>query len=178
MPTSVRRHSGWPASSPKPWSSWATAPTSGAAARALRQAGYAGRIFFDVGAVAEETLSPENAEAVEGAYVVHPTSLGGSSLTNTTSAGLARRDFVFRYIQQNGSFSGFALYASDAVQLIATAARVGRSVDRGRLRVYLETQITEGIAGSYSFAPIRHGGMEPASLGVFTVFKGAWTRVS
>ncbi|RKR88601.1 amino acid/amide ABC transporter substrate-binding protein (HAAT family) [Micromonospora pisi] len=157
---------------------WATAPTSGATARALRDAGYQGPIFFDAGAVAEETLSDQNADAVEGAFVVHPMALSGSSLTNTTSAGLARRDFVFRYIQAHGSFSGFAPYASDAVQLIAAAARLANSVDRGRIRVYLARQVTEGIAGSYAFAPIRHGGMEPDSLGVFTVSRGEWTRIS
>ncbi|MGI5214300.1 ABC transporter substrate-binding protein [Plantactinospora sp. CA-290183] len=157
---------------------WATAPTSGAAARALRDAGYEGDIFFDAGAVAEETLSPDNTPAVEGAYVVHPISLSGSSLTNTTSAGLARRDFVFRYLRQYGSFSGFAPYASDALQLIANAARLGKSVDRGRLRAYLQNQVTEGIAGAYSFGPIRHGGMEAGSLGVFKVSRGAWSRIS
>ncbi|WP_326562520.1 ABC transporter substrate-binding protein [Micromonospora sp. NBC_01796] len=157
---------------------WATAPSSGAAARALRDAGFEGPIFFDAGAVAEETLSAENAKAVEGSFVVHPMSLSGSSLTNTTSAGLARRDFVFRYIQAHGSFSGFAPYASDAVHLITAAARLANSVDRGRLRVYLARQVTEGIAGSYAFAPIRHGGMEPDSLGVFTVSRGEWTRIS
>jgi branched-chain amino acid transport system substrate-binding protein len=157
---------------------WATAPSSGAAARALRQAGYDGPIFFDALAVTEETLSAVNATAVEGAFVVHPMALSGSSLTNTTSAGLARRDFVFRYIQQHGSFSGFAPYASDALHLITSAARLASSVDHGRLRVYLARQVIEGIAGSYAFAPIRHGGMEPDSLGVFTVSRGEWTRIS
>lgn len=157
---------------------WATAPFSGAAARALRQADYTGPILFDPGAVAEETLSGKNIPAVEGAYAVHPISLGGSSLTNTTTAGLARRDFVYRYVHEHGSFSGFAPYASDAVQLVVNAARLAKSVDRGRLRAYLGNQITEGIAGAYSFAPIRHGGMDAHSLGIFTVSSAAWSRVS
>ncbi|MGI5145653.1 ABC transporter substrate-binding protein [Plantactinospora sp. CA-294935] len=157
---------------------WGTAPFSGKAARVLRQADYEGRIFFDAGAVAEDTLSEANAPAVEGAYAVHPGSLGSSSLTNTSTAGLDRRDFVYRYIHLHGSFSGFAPYASDSLRLIVNAARLGKSVDRGRLRAYLGNQITEGIAGAYSFAPIRHGGMEPDSLGVFTVVSGAWSRVS
>ncbi|GIG85688.1 ABC transporter substrate-binding protein [Plantactinospora endophytica] len=157
---------------------WGTAPFSGTAARALRQTGFEGRIFFDAGAVAEDTLSEANAAAVEGAYVVHPGSLGSSALTNTTTAGLDRRDFIYRYIHLHGSFSGFAPYASDSLRLVVNAARLGKSVDRGRLRAYLGTQITEGIAGAYSFAPIRHGGMEPDSLGVFTVVSGSWSRVS
>ncbi|AVT30185.1 ABC transporter substrate-binding protein [Plantactinospora sp. BC1] len=157
---------------------WGTAPFSGTAARALRQTGYEGRIFFDAGAVAEDTLSETNAPAVEGAYVVHPASLNSSSLTNTSTAGLDRRDFVYRYIHLYGSFSGFAPYGADALRLIVNAARLGKSVDRGRLRAYLGNQITEGIAGAYAFAPIRHGGMEPDSLGVFTVVSGSWSRVS
>jgi branched-chain amino acid transport system substrate-binding protein len=157
---------------------WGTSPYSGAAARALRHVGYTGGLFLDAGAVSEEFLSAENASAVEGAYVVHPVSLSGSSLTNTTTAGLARRDFIYRYLHQHGSFSGFAPYGADAIRLIADAARRGKSVDRGRIRAYLATQVTEGIAGAYSFSPIRHGGMEPDSLGVFTVASGAWSRVS
>ncbi|MBM0229871.1 MULTISPECIES: hypothetical protein [Micromonospora] len=46
------------------------------------------------------------------------------------------------------------------------------SVDRGRLRAYLQT---EGIAGGYAFAPIRRGGMERDSLGLYVVTQGTWT---
>jgi branched-chain amino acid transport system substrate-binding protein len=35
--------------------------------------------------------------------------------------------------------------------------------------------VTEGIAGGYAFAPIRHGGMERDSLGVYVVTQGTWT---
>lgn len=157
---------------------WGTSPFAGAAARAVRDAGYTGALFFDAGAVGEELLADRNSPAVEGAYAVHPISLSGSSLTNTTTAGLARRDFVYRYIHEHGAFSGFAPYGADAVRLIADAARLGKSVDRGRIRAYLATQVVEGIAGAYSFSPIWHGGMAPDFLGVFTVSNGAWSRVS
>jgi branched-chain amino acid transport system substrate-binding protein len=157
---------------------WAPAPYAGAAARALRKNGYQGKLFFEPGAVAEDTLNERNSPAMEGALVVHPMSLGGSSLTNTTTAALDRRDFVFRYVQRHGSFSGFAPYGADALRLIANSARFANSVDRGRLRAYLESQSVEGLVGSYAFTPIRHGGMEADSLGVFTVSQGAWSRIS
>jgi branched-chain amino acid transport system substrate-binding protein len=157
---------------------WAQAPDSGAAALALQKAGFAGRKFFDPGAVAEETLTGAVAPAVEGGYVVHPKSLAGSTMTDTTRADLVRRDFVNRYIQKYGGFSGFAPYASDALTMVASAARAGRSVDRGRIRVFLETQVAEGIAGSYQFAPISHGGMEADSLAVFTISSGSWQKFS
>ncbi|MFI6821882.1 ABC transporter substrate-binding protein [Micromonospora sp. NPDC050187] len=157
---------------------WGTAPDSGTAARALRRAGHDGLFFFDAGAVVEDTLSGRNAEAVEGAFAVHPISLTHSTLTNTTTAALARRDFVFRYIQRHGGLSGFAPYAADALRLVGDAARVAGSVDRGRLNAHLQNQVTEGIAGSYAFTPIRHGGMERDSLGEYTVHRGSWVRVS
>ncbi|SCF37209.1 amino acid/amide ABC transporter substrate-binding protein, HAAT family [Micromonospora viridifaciens] len=157
---------------------WGTAPDSGTAARELRRAGHRGPLFFDPGAVAEDTLIGSNAAAVEGAYAVHPACLAASTLTTTTTAELARRDFTYRYIQRHGSFSGFAPYGSDAVRLLAAAARAATSVDRGRLRAYLQTQVTEGISGGYAFAPIRHGGMERDSLGVYVVSQRAWTRYS
>jgi branched-chain amino acid transport system substrate-binding protein len=155
---------------------WAQAPDAGAAATAVHAAGFRGLKFFSPGAVADDTVSAKNLEAVEDAYVVHPESLAGSSLTDTTRTDLLRREFVNRYVQRYGRFSGFAPYASDAVKLIANAARMGRSADRGRIRVYLETQVAEGIAGSYSFAPISHGGMEPDSLAVFTIAQGSWAK--
>ncbi|MGK5675859.1 ABC transporter substrate-binding protein [Micromonospora sp. URMC 106] len=157
---------------------WATAPDSAAAVGALRRAGYDGPVFLDAGAVAEETLQGGNGALMEGAYAVHPVSLGGAMLANTTMSALLRKDFVYRYVQLHGGFSGFAPYASDAVQLIADAARLSTSVDRGRLRAFLQNQVTEGMVGMYSFTPIRHGGMDQGSLGLYTVSSGAWTRVS
>jgi branched-chain amino acid transport system substrate-binding protein len=157
---------------------WATAPAAGNIARAMRTAGFAGRFFFDAGAVAEATLSGATAAAVEGAYVVHPAMLDTSALTNTTLAGLARRAFVFRYIQLHGSFKGFAPYASDALTMITAAARRAGNLEPGPLRDHLENMTIEGIAGSYAFSPDHHGGMGADSLALFTVERGAWARVS
>jgi branched-chain amino acid transport system substrate-binding protein len=158
---------------------WAQAPDSGATALALKSVlSFGGQLIFDPGAVADDTLTGDNATAAQDALAVHPASLAGTSLTDTTMADLDRRDFIYRYIQKHGAFRGFAPYTSDAVRLIANAARLGRSVDRGRIRVYMENLITEGIAGSYSFQPIDHGGMTADSLAIFQVKKGAWVRFS
>ncbi|GIF64754.1 branched-chain amino acid ABC transporter [Asanoa ishikariensis] len=158
---------------------WAQAPDSGAALAALRGASYGGQIIFDPGGVADDTLADKDKQAqASGALAVHPASLAGTSLTDTTMADLDRRDFIYRYIQKHGAFRGFAPYSSDAVRLLANAARLGRSVDRGRIRVYLENLTAEGIAGSYEFTPIAHGGMAADSLAVFEVTSGAWIRIS
>ncbi|WP_174534122.1 ABC transporter substrate-binding protein [Micromonospora chalcea] len=155
---------------------WATAPDSGAAARELRAAGHRGPIFFDAGAVADDTVQGANAAAVEGAYAVHPACLDTSAATPTTTAQLARRDFTNRYTQRHGASPDFAPYASDALQLLAWSARMATSLDRGRLRALLQAQAVEGIAGGYAFTAARHGGMEPDSLAVYRVYRGDWTR--
>ncbi|WFE38370.1 ABC transporter substrate-binding protein [Micromonospora sp. WMMD998] len=155
---------------------WGAAPDSGEAARALRRAGHHGPLFFDPGAVVDDTLSRANAKAVEGAYAVHPACLGGSALTATSGAQVARRDFDYRYTQRHGTSVGFAPYAADALHLLAAAAREATSLDRGRLRAFLQTQMVEGIAGGYAFTPDHHGGMEADSLGVYRVSQSSWTR--
>ncbi|MEV0721123.1 ABC transporter substrate-binding protein, partial [Asanoa sp. NPDC050611] len=158
---------------------WAQAPDTGTAAQAVRRLRFGEPFILDPGGVADDTLSgDDNPTAVDGSFAIHPASLAGMSLTDTTMADLDRRDFIYRYIQKHGAFRGFAPYSSDAVRLIANAARLGRSVDRGRIRVYLENLISEGIAGSYDFAPISHGGMTADSLAVFQINDGAWIRIS
>ncbi|MEU0151602.1 ABC transporter substrate-binding protein [Micromonospora fulviviridis] len=153
---------------------WGAAPDSGVAARELRRAEYTGPVLFDAGAVAEDTLGDANARAVEGAYAVHPACLGVTALTATSTTDLERRDFNYRYTQRYGASNTSAPYASDALQLIAASARMAASLDRGRLRAFLQTQVAEGIAGGYAFTPSRHGGMEPDSLAVYVVAQGAW----
>ncbi|GAB7042035.1 MULTISPECIES: ABC transporter substrate-binding protein [Catenuloplanes] len=157
---------------------WAMSPDAGKAARALRAAGYTGRFFFTPEAVTEETLSEENADAVEGSYAISPGSLGASSLTETGPEGQRRRDLIQRYVTQYGSFKGFAPYAGDGISLLIQAAFQAKSVDRGRLRAYLERSSLEGMAGAYALTTIRHGGMEADSLGVFSVNLNSWVRTS
>ncbi|WP_162908411.1 ABC transporter substrate-binding protein, partial [Allorhizocola rhizosphaerae] len=147
---------------------WALAPVSAAAVAALRGGGYTGKIFLDPGAGAGETLRGPNGSTVDGAFIVHPTVLGGAPMMATTTSGLAARDFVYRYIQEYGAFGGFAPYSADALNLLAVAARRGKSLDPQRLRGRLEGGAVEGIAGAYAFQPISHGGMEPDGLVLFT----------
>ncbi|WP_020525767.1 ABC transporter substrate-binding protein [Catelliglobosispora koreensis] len=156
---------------------WAQAPVSAAAVAAVRAAGYTGKIFLDPGAGADETLTGENSGAVDGTYIVHPTVLSGAPLTATTPSGRAARDFIFRYIQQYGTYSGFAPYAADALNLVAFAAKRAAHVDPQRLRGRLEAGAVEGIAGAYAFQPISHGGLEPDALVLFVARQGAWIRL-
>ena len=147
------------------------------AERVLRDAGFVGKIFVDAGAGADETLSGPNGAAMEGTYIIHPAVLGGTPLMATTPSGRAARDFIYRYIQQHGTFSGFAPYAADALNLVALAAKRGVNLEPQRLRGRLEAGAVEGISGAYAFQPISHGGLEPDALVLFTVKGGTWVRL-
>ncbi|MBB5870411.1 branched-chain amino acid transport system substrate-binding protein [Allocatelliglobosispora scoriae] len=157
---------------------WATAPTSGEVARELREAGFTGKIFFDPGVIADDMFSSSYAAALEGAFVCSPMVLGGAPLIANTPSSRATRTFVNRYNQEFGSFSGFAPYASDAVWLVASAARRAKSTDPRRLRGSLEAIPYEGVAGAYAFSPIDHGGLAPDVLTIFTVHQREWIRLS
>lgn len=156
---------------------WAMAPVSGAAVAALREAGYTGTVFLDAGAGADETLTGPNGPAVEGSYIVAPTVLSGAPEMATTPSQRAARDFIYRYIQEYGTFGGFAPYAADALNLLAVAARRGVSLNPQRLRGRLEAGAVEAIAGAYAFQPISHGGIEPDALVLFAARRGAWIRL-
>jgi branched-chain amino acid transport system substrate-binding protein len=156
---------------------WAQAPVSAAAVAAVRAAGYQGKIFLDPGAGADETITGPNSAAVEGAFIVHPTVLSGVPQLATTPSGRAARDFVYRYIQQYGTYGGFAPYAADALNLVAIAAKRAVNVDPQRLRGRLEGGAVEGIAGAYAFQPISHGGLEADALVLFTARQGSWVRL-
>lgn len=157
---------------------WAQAPVSAAAVAALRNADYTGKVFLDAGAGADETLNGPNRRAMEGAYVIHPAVLAGAPTVATTPSGRAQRTFIYRYIQQYGSFTGFAPYGADALTLMATAARRAVSTDPQRLRGRLEGGPIEGITGAYAFQPISHGGLEADALAPFLVRQNAWVRLS
>jgi branched-chain amino acid transport system substrate-binding protein len=156
---------------------WAMAPLSAAAVAALRDAGYTGPVFLDAGAGADETLTGPHGNAVEGSYIVASTVLGGAPLMATTPSQRAARDFIYRYIQEYGTFAGFAPYAADALNLLAVAARAGRSIDPQQLRERLEAGGVEAIAGAYAFQALSHSGIQPDALVLFAARGGAWIRL-
>jgi branched-chain amino acid transport system substrate-binding protein len=157
---------------------WAVAPTPGLVARALRAAGYAGRMFFDTGAASEDALNSLNRAATVDSYLVAPTIMGGRPVAVTTPAELDQVDFFEQYTQLYGAFSGVAVPAADALNLVIGAAQRGRTAaTRLRIRDELEAAPYDGLAGQYIFSTISHGGVEPDSLSLFQTRRADWVRV-
>lgn len=153
---------------------WSLSPLSGYIAQALSDSGYRGKLFFDSGAGSDETISGNNHQAVQGAYLVAPSLLGGPPLAVTDPATLLRRNFYQSYIVDNKIFSGLAPAGADAVWLIVQAAISADSLAPSDIRAALETLHFDGIAGNYVFAANDHGGLTGESLSLFTIRQAGW----
>lgn len=76
----------------------------------------------------------------------------------------ARADFLKAYGERHGTASVHAATAYDALALLAAAADRGGTGDRAALRDALERITMPLIASTYSFAPDRHAGSDPADV--------------
>lgn len=157
---------------------WAILPSAGAIANALRAAGFHGQIIFDPGAGAQTAFDASDKGALEGAEMVHPAVLGGADIAVTTPAGLARKDFFYRYTSRYHTFSGYAPYGADAINLIVNAIRVANDTSALGMRNAMEGSPYDGIAGGYIYSAINHNGMAPDQLAVFQAVAGSWVRIS
>ncbi len=153
---------------------WAVPPGAGIAAQNIKQAHFGGKVFFDAGAGAELFLKGAGADA-EGMYMVHPQVLAGDQLTGADPRSAAAKAFYTDFRGVFKSFSGFASYAADALNLIVAAMQKADSLDRDKIRDALETLQFTGATGSYSFGPDNHGGVRPDSLKLLVVKGGKWT---
>jgi branched-chain amino acid transport system substrate-binding protein len=148
-------------------------PAAGVAARNIVQAGYRGPVYFDGGAGAE--LFVEGAgRSAEGMFMVHSSILAANQVTATTPSALAQKEFFTRYTQRHGTYSGYASYSADALNLMTEAIRTAGSTDGPRVRDALERLSYDGLTGSFQFSPTNHGGASGDGLTVLTVRRGGW----
>jgi branched-chain amino acid transport system substrate-binding protein len=153
---------------------WGVAPVPGIAARALRTSGFSGLVLFDPGAASEDTMSPENFGGTKDCLVISPFILGGPPPAVTTPAASAQRDYFDQYTRLYGTFSGLSVYAADALNLLAGGARRAGSSNHLKIRNGLESVPFDGLAGSYTFSTIDHGGVEASSLRLFRIDRTGW----
>jgi ABC-type branched-subunit amino acid transport system substrate-binding protein len=81
-----------------------------------------------------------------------------------TPAASARERFLQAYAERHGAPGMHAATAYDAMTLLATAAERSGSDDREPTRSALEAITIPLIAGTYSFNPQRHAGLDPADI--------------
>jgi branched-chain amino acid transport system substrate-binding protein len=156
---------------------WTSPGNAARAIAAIRDSDKHVAIYLPPCAIDDDTLTVKTAPRMSNVFVCYSAILAGAPFIVNTATGRVTRTFVDRYTQAYGTFSGCMPFAADAVSIVAAAARRASSVDPRRLRGALESTPYDGVAGSYGFSPIDHGGMAPEVLVMFHAERTGWVRL-
>jgi branched-chain amino acid transport system substrate-binding protein len=142
-------------------------------ARAARDAGYTGRLFFDATAAGDLFLG-QMSTATEGAVMVAPQALVIDDVVATTPAKSARKRWFADYTSKYGGFSCYSTYAADAVQLLVDAVHLAGGPQHRKMRDVMEATAFDGLSGQVRFTPDNHSGMASQSLISVVARSGRW----
>ena len=148
-----------------------------AIALAARQAAFAGQMYFDALAAGELFQPSATEAATRGVTMVAPQTLVIDDIIATSPAETARKQWFDAYTSKVGSFSGYSLYAADAVQLVSTAIQAVGGTGRDQLRDAMENTQMDGVSGPLRFTPDNHSGLAPQALTTMVVNSGRWQLV-
>jgi branched-chain amino acid transport system substrate-binding protein len=155
---------------------WTFAEQAALAATSARQAGFRGELFFDGAAAGNAFLSGQS--ATNGATMVFTQTMVIEDVIATTPATAARKQWFRDYTARYGSYSGFASFAADAVQLITNGLVRSPDADRGSMRDVIETSQFDGLSGPIRMTPDNHSGLMPQALSVLVAEGGRWRLAS
>lgn len=156
---------------------WTGADNATRAIAAVRDSDSKVAIYLPPNAIDDDTLTEKTQARMHNVFVCYSHVLAGAPFIVNSASGRATRTFVNRYTQEFGTFSGCMPFGADALSLVAAAARRASTVDSRRMRGALESTPYQGVAGSYGFSPIDHGGMAPEVLVMFATQRTSWTRI-
>lgn len=151
---------------------WAIPPGAGIAAKNAKDLDLGKPVYFDAGAGAELFLQGAG-DAAEGIYMVHPKVLVADQITSAPNKQ-AMDDFHQAYTARHGTYSGFASYAADALNLLLEAIAKAGTTEGAKVRDALEQLSYSGITGQFQMAADNHTGLATDSLTVVTVRDGKW----
>lgn len=150
------------------------APTAAeAAVRALRDAGYKGKLALDATAAGPLFLTGAST-ALEGASLVFTQTLAIDDVIATTPANASRKQWFRDYTARYGGYQASASFAADAVQLIVDAVDTTGSTEHDSIRAALETVRVDGLSGAIRLTPSDHSGLMPQSLTMLVARNGRW----
>jgi branched-chain amino acid transport system substrate-binding protein len=146
-----------------------------AAARAARDSGYQGHIYFDQSAAGELFLTGMGARDTDGINMVSTESMVIDNIIATSPAKVARRQWFNDYTARFGNFSEYSTYAADAVQAIANALETtGATGAHEAIRASIEAGQFEGLTGQIRMSPENHSGLIPQSLTMLVARGDRW----
>lgn len=152
---------------------WAVNPAASTAVQEARGIGFNGGIYLDAGAGAELYLQGAGA-AAEGTHMVFPASLAAPDIKSTDAEATAQKQWYSAYTAAYGGFSGFSVFAADALQMIANAIQQTNGTDPVALRNAIENMSLDGVSGPIKNSPQNHSGLQASALAVLVVKGGQW----
>jgi branched-chain amino acid transport system substrate-binding protein len=151
---------------------------AGLVAAAARAAGFKGAMYFDSLAAGDLFLQTGLATAAtEGVVMVAPQSLVIEDVIANTPAKTSRREWFNAYTSKYGGFSGYSLYAADAVQLVTNVIASTGSTGHQRLRDAMENSQFDGVSGPLRFTPEQHSGLMPQALTAVVAQDNRWRLI-
>jgi branched-chain amino acid transport system substrate-binding protein len=156
----------------------AFAPVSGALAKSVRDAGFTGRLLFGSAAADSLFLSGETATAMDGASMVFTPTLVSDDIIATSPAKATRVAWFRDYLSKHGTYSAYASFAADAIDLVAQAIIQTGSTDRDTLRSAIETTRIDGLSGPIRLTPSNHSALMPQAVTLLVAANGRWRLAS
>jgi len=142
---------------------WGFGSRSGQFVQQLREVGYRGDLFLDMGAADTLFLPEASGQALAGTTLIFTETLVIDELIATSPAKANRKNWFNDYNARYGTYHAFASFAADAVQLVAEAVnRVG--TDRELVRAAIESTRFDGFTGPLRMSPQHHSGLMPQAL--------------
>jgi branched-chain amino acid transport system substrate-binding protein len=142
-------------------------------AEALREAGYAGRLFLDMIAAGELFL-PREAAGLQGATLVFTPTPVADQRIGSAPALAARKTWFDAYTARFGTYHLHASFAADALLTVADAVRRAEAVDRETLRDRIEATRLDGMTGQIRFTNQQHSGLSTGALVTLTASGDRW----
>ncbi len=152
---------------------WSVMPAAGIIASELKDAKFAGKVYLDAGAGAELFVKGAQAKA-EGTYMVFPSIMAINDVVATTPQVTAQKDWYKAYTSEYRTYSGFASFAADAVQMIANAVHDTNGTDPQKIRDDLDKMSLDGMTGPIKMTSTDHSGLQPDALKILVVRNGEW----
>ena len=146
---------------------------AGTAVRALRDAGFKGRLALDATAAGPLFLTG-GSTALEGSSLVFTQTLAIDDVIATTPANASRKQWFQDYTARYGGYQAPASFAADAVQLIVNAVDNVGSTNHDAIRAALETVRIDGLSGAIRLTPSDHSGLMPQALAMLVARNGRW----
>jgi branched-chain amino acid transport system substrate-binding protein len=107
-------------------------------------------------------------------FMITSSIVAADHITATTPSLLRQKEFFVKYTQKAGTFSGYAPFAADALNIMVEAIRKADSTDRTKIRDALEKLSYDGLSGSFAFSPSNHGGASADGMTILVVRNGGW----